>query len=306
MKEVEKRLPTPPPAQAPVASLQDQVYGMPATPSMAPFSSVSAPDLGKRNILWTKVTSAGISLPLPLDSCCSVSLVSQNHANLVSKSRPDLLFTNLEQPIPVSVAGPSSTPRAVSTMQVPIIWENGRLATFTMLVVPQLSSPILFGQNHLRSTDAHIFSKNLCVYFAAPSMNFYVTCYDSSPLAAFPSLKPPQPSSYSAANVTCLLTPFPVPEGNTPIRLTRGLNILTVCLLLTSSFLNSSFIFTGNPCNRTDLLTLKNVDTGLDFPRLVNIEKVVVVPDQELNDHQRILLLKVILLRCYLLQLCQT
>ena len=244
MKEVEKRLPAPPPAQAPVASLQDQVYGMPATPSMAPVSSVSAPDLANRNILWTKVTSAGVSLPLPLDSCCSVSLVSQNHATLVSKSRPDLLFTKLEQPIPVSVAGPSSTLRAVGTMQVPIIWENGRLATFTMLVVPQLSWPILFGQNHLRSTDAHIFSKDLRVYFAAPSMNFYVTCYDSSPLAAFPSLKPPQPSSCSAANVTCLLTPFPVPEGNTLIRLTRGLNILTVCLLLTSSFLNSP-LFSG-------------------------------------------------------------
>ena len=244
MKEVEKRLPAPPPAQAPVASLQDQVYGMPATPSMAPVSSVSAPDLANRNILWTKVTSAGVSLPLPLDSCCSVSLVSQNHATLVSKYRPDLLFTKLEQPIPVSVAGPSSTLRAVGTMQVPIIWENGRLATFTMLVVPQLSWPILFGQNHLCSTDAHIFSMDLRVYFVAPSMNFYVTCYDSSPLADFPSRKPPQSSSCSAANVTCLLTPFPVPEGNTPIRLTGGLNILTVCLLLTSSFLNSP-LFSG-------------------------------------------------------------
>ena len=143
MKEVEKRLPAPPPAQAPVASLQDQVYGMPATPSMAPVSLVLAPDLANRNILWTKVTSAGVSLPLPLDGCCSVSLVSQNDANLVSTSRPDFLCTKLEQPIPVSGAGPSSTLRAVGTMQVPIIWENGRLATFTMLVVPQLSWPIL-------------------------------------------------------------------------------------------------------------------------------------------------------------------
>ena len=102
----------------------------------------------------------------------------------------------------------------------------------------------LIGQNHLRSTDAHIFAMDLHVYFAAPSMNFFVTCYDSSALAAFPSLKPPQPSSCSAANVTCLLTPFPVPEGNTPIRLSRGLNIHTVCLLLRSSFLNSP-LFSG-------------------------------------------------------------
>ena len=44
------------------------------------------------------------------------------------------------------------------------------------------------------------------------------------------------------------------------------------------------FIVTGHPYNRTDLLTLRNVDTGLDFPRPVKIDKVVVVPDQELND----------------------
>ena len=75
-------------------------------------------------------------------------------------------------------------------------------------------------------------------------MNFFVTCYDSSPLAAFPGIKHPHHSSCSAANVTCLLTPFPVPEGNTPIRLSRGVNIHTVCLLLTSSFLNPP-LFSG-------------------------------------------------------------
>ena len=254
LSEVEKRLPLPvpppppltlpPPVPAPSASLQDRIFGIPATRSMSSVSPVSAPDLANRNILWTKITSAGVSLPIPLDSCCSVSLVSQNHADLVSRSRPDLLFTKLEQPIPVSVAGPSSTLRAVGTMQIPIIWENGRLTTFTMLVVPELSWPILFGQNHLRITDAHIFSKDLRVYFAEPSMNFYVTCYNSSPLAAFPSLKSRTSFPSSAANVTCLLTPLLIPDGNSPIRLFRGLNLITVCLLLSSSFLNSP-LFSG-------------------------------------------------------------
>ena len=41
------------------------------------------------------------------------------------------------------------------------------------------------------------------------------------------------------------------------------------------------FIVTGHPKNRSDLLTLRNVATGQDFPRPVNIEKVVVVPDIE-------------------------
>lgn len=44
------------------------------------------------------------------------------------------------------------------------------------------------------------------------------------------------------------------------------------------------FVITGHPYNRTDLLTLRNAATSHDFPRPVNIEKVVVVPDKELCD----------------------
>ena len=207
MDEVEKRLTAPPSHSVPSgSSAQDPLFGMPAVTPSAPLSSASALDLTHRNILWTSITSCGVSLPLPLDSCCSVSLVCQNHADLVAS--PTLLLTKLEQPIPVSVAGPSSDLRAVGTMQVPIIWDNGRLTTFTMLVVPQLSWPILFGQNHFRQTDAHIYSKALKVHFEDPSMNFTVTCYDSSPLPAFPTVHPRGAPQASAANVTCLLTPI--------------------------------------------------------------------------------------------------
>ena len=73
LSEVEKRFPPPPPSPAPVvSSSQDRIFGMPAITPSAPSSSVSALDLANRNILWTKITSAGASLPLPLDSCCSV------------------------------------------------------------------------------------------------------------------------------------------------------------------------------------------------------------------------------------------
>ena len=40
--------------------------------------------LHQRNILWTSVTSTGQRLPLPLDSCCSVSLVSKVHADFIA------------------------------------------------------------------------------------------------------------------------------------------------------------------------------------------------------------------------------
>ena len=106
LNEVEKRLPAPPaPPLSMGSSAQDQVFGMLAVTPSAPLPSVSALDLAHRNILWTTITSCGLFLPLPLDSYCSVSLVSQSHAEFVAKSSPILVFTKLEQPIPVSIVG---------------------------------------------------------------------------------------------------------------------------------------------------------------------------------------------------------
>ena len=69
-------------------------------------------DLPNRNILWTSVTSAGIKIPLPIDSCCSISLVSKKRADLVSQNCPDLKFTKLATPLSVSVARAESKPQA--------------------------------------------------------------------------------------------------------------------------------------------------------------------------------------------------
>ena len=48
-----------------------------------------------------------MSLPLPPNTCCSVSLVSQQHADHILKSRPDLQFSRIEQHVNVSLASPS-------------------------------------------------------------------------------------------------------------------------------------------------------------------------------------------------------
>ncbi len=97
--------------------------------------------------------SAGRSLPLPLDTCCSVSIVSEKQADRVATHHPHLRFTKLEQHVPVSVAGPNSKLWAVGIMQVPIVWENGRSVTFTMLVVPNLYAKLMleFIQGILKS-----------------------------------------------------------------------------------------------------------------------------------------------------------
>ena len=246
--EVEKRFSSshdPHSASAGLPDSQDHIFGLPAVttpPSVSPLSDL---DLANKSILWTKVTSAGVSLPLPLDSCCSVSLVSQHHAETVVKKHPYLKFTKLEQQIPVSVAGPNSNLRAVGIMQVPIVWENGKSVTFTMLVVPNLTWPILFGQNHLRKTDARIHSRELKVYFADSAMDFEISCYDSNPLRSFQVLRSPTSTPGSTANVTCLLTAMPTGHDQSQhVSLKRGFNLVTVCLVIAASLVGSP-IFSG-------------------------------------------------------------
>ena len=73
------------------------VFGLPAVTN-------PAGSLKERHILWTPVISAGEKLPLPLDSCCSVSLVSRSHADLVASKCPKLKYQSLENPIAVSIS----------------------------------------------------------------------------------------------------------------------------------------------------------------------------------------------------------
>ena len=49
-------------------------------------------------------------------------------------------------------------------------------------------------------------------------------------------------------------------------------------------FIRRLYLVTGHPFNRPDMLTLKHVSSREEIPHLVNIEKVVVVPEPELHD----------------------
>ena len=148
--------------------MQAPAYSCPAVPAIPNHLSISDLDLANKHILWTPITSAGVALPLPLDSCCSLSLVSKAHAHTIAQKHPQLTFTKLPSPLPVAVATPSSQLQATGAMQVPIVWENGCPSIFSMLVVPGLAWPILFGQNHLRKTQAYTNHAALQVYFADP------------------------------------------------------------------------------------------------------------------------------------------
>ena len=224
---------------------QAPAYSCPSVTAMPSHLSISDLDLANKHILWAPITSAGVALPLPLDSCCSLSLVSKAHAEIIAQKHPQLTFTKLQSPLPVAVANPSSQLTAIGVMQVPIIWENGRPSIFSMLVVPGLAWPILFGQNHLHKTQAHTNHAALQVYFADPQLNFTVKCRDANPLDAFPSLRN-QPSSSASqgspsTHVTCLLTAMPTPSHHSShIRLHRGFNLVTLCLVMTASLVGST------------------------------------------------------------------
>ena len=229
---------------------QGGVHSTPAVVNALPSQpTVTALNLANRHILW-----APVQLPLPLDSCCSLSMVSKTHTELVSQKCPNLSYKKLATPLSVSVASPDSQLQAVGIMQIPITWENGICSTFSMLVVPGLIWPILFGQNHLRQTKAITDHDGLKVTFNNPSMKFTITCGDSNPLDSFPKLfsQNSTPVSSGSTNVACLLTavppppPPPPPQPRENIVLHRGFNLVTLCLVMASTLV-------GNPLFSTPL-----------------------------------------------------
>ena len=126
--------------------MEAPVYSCPAITAIPNHLSISDLDLANKHVLWAPITSAGVALPLPLDSCCSLSLVSKAHAETIAQKHPQLTFTKLPSPLPVPVANPSSQLQAIGVMQVPIVWENGRPSIFSMLVVPGLAWRILLAK----------------------------------------------------------------------------------------------------------------------------------------------------------------
>ena len=232
------------------AQSQGGVFCSPAVVQALPSQSqVTELNLANRHILWAPVTSVGVKLPLPLDSCCSLSLVSKTHAELVSQKCPNLCYKKLATPLPVSVASPDSQLHAVGIMQIPITWENSICSTFSMLVVPGLSWPILFGQNHLRQTKAITDHDGLIVHFNHPSMQFAIKCGDSNPLASFQNLSSQNSTqgSSGSATIACMLTSVPPPtQPREHIVLHRGFNLVTFCLVMASTLV-------GNPLFSTPL-----------------------------------------------------
>ena len=89
------------------------------------------------------------------------------------------------------------------------------------------------------------------VTFTDPDLNFSVSCPNENPLDLYPRLGDPYSisprSGTSSANVitpVCMLTATPTPsQPNEPIKLHRGFNLVTLCLVMTASLVGSMFSY---------------------------------------------------------------
>ena len=187
--------PGPRSSEPPSSGVQSQssnppLFLMPTLPHSSNELSVNL----NRSILSCQVTSAGKVLQLPLDSCCSVTLCSLDHAQHIHSARPELKYKKLEKPIPMQMADTSASLIAVAVQEVPIAWLPNKETVHVALVVPNMSWPLLFGENHLAAAHALSDLREKTVTFRHPAMNFTISC-DKAPVSQDPH-----------AAVTCLLT----------------------------------------------------------------------------------------------------
>jgi len=124
----------------------------------------------------------------------------------------------LEELISVTAVDPKSNLKAVATMEIPISWETNTETVFTMLVVPVLACPMLFGENHLHATQVLVDHYAPSITFLHPSIQFRVQCSLDNPPEGFTNRSaangslshesgPTVPKPH--ASITCLLTEAP-------------------------------------------------------------------------------------------------
>ena len=118
-----------------------------------------------------------------------------------------------------------------------------------MLVVPNLAWPILFGENHLKLTQALVNHTNLRIKFQQPDLNFVITMPSFKPrINVNPQTMPSTTGSTNSpslpgVNVTCILTSMPTPlQDHHRISIQKGLNFVIVCLIFTTSLIGTSLL----------------------------------------------------------------
>ena len=158
----------------------------------------------------------------------------------MQEKHPSFSWVKLPSPIPIHVVNQEAGLQGVGMQDVRVEWGPGKHSVHTMLVVPKLSFPALFGNNHLESCDAVVSHKERIVHFRHPAMQFKVKC---------PSEPPRRPNGTAETNFVSLYV-----YSEKPQKLQRGINLVTLCLSL--AFLTGASNFASNHGVVTDLSVL--------------------------------------------------
>eukprot|EP00795_Rhopilema_esculentum_P012031 gene12031-biopygen2214 len=350
-REVEKCLPQPSgtPFSASADSSQDPLFGMPAITALPTKFTISAIDLANKNILWTKVSSAGVCYAaLAANNSMPDIPVTQDSASAIHSSRndstllADFLDRNLsdnEHALP-----PTDDPHLdpSSEMFFTELCNALRIDTPSYAHVPQdiMSKFKGFRPRLNGATErVHRFLNSAigiyCERFQERWEDYLqpaVYAHNTSAISGTSDITPfslvfgrdaPSPETISFA-----LPPNPLPADQYAKQLVSNVKDAHTHFQQIKSDLrrrqrelydiaardshipdgklvymrkdhttskdgkatrfirnfDGPFLVIGHPYNRADLLSLRNVATGIDFPRPVNIEKVVVVPDPQPGD----------------------
>ena len=88
------------------------------------------------------------------------------------------------------MADTSASLNAVAVQEVPIAWLPDKETVHVALLVPNMSWPLLFGENHLAGTHALSDHREKTVTFRHPAMKFTISC-DKAPVSQEPHAQLP-------------------------------------------------------------------------------------------------------------------
>ena len=148
-------------------------------------------------------------LLLPIDSCCSLSLVSKAHADVIALKHPHLNF-----------------------YQVTELTIGQNHLRITKAHTDHSGLKVHFADPPMNFT---VTCRDTNLLDAFPPLR------NQNCSSASPGLSTSPPQGPSSANITCLLTAMPSPaHPSSHIRLHCGFNSVTLCLVMTASLVGST------------------------------------------------------------------
>ena len=126
------------------------------------------------------VVSANYNIDMAVSPGFPISAVSEKHAHKVfsakSLYRKDFTLVNVKL-----TTADSQLLQPKESIEVPITFPNGQSNRFEMVIVQDLSCDIIFGFNHLKTTDAEINYLDNAITFGHVDLKFTIKFKEKFP-----------------------------------------------------------------------------------------------------------------------------